>query len=215
MSTISFRRRHLPHWMVADCSYFVTVRLKGSLPQHVLAALAAEKKQLLDSVHSERDMESIHRERFLRLDAMLDRCRSGPKHLQHSTIAHFVMSAFDWLQDKKGWQIRALTIMPNHLHVLVRNTKGRNHQLNQDLGCLKGYTARLANQVLNRSGAFWMDENFDHWCRTESHAQRATRYIALNPVKAGLVNKWQDWPWTKVSQAFLPDLERTLERKRK
>ena len=210
-NTIHFSRRHLPHWMVADRSYFVTIRLKGSLPQTVLEALAAEKKELSERVISEVELAEIHRQRFLRLDAILDGCQSGPKHLNQAPIASLVINAFAWLECEKGWAIRALTIMPNHVHILLRNVRGHNHSLNQDLGRLKGFTARQANAILGKSGAFWMDENFDHWCRTEVHAQKATRYIAQNPVKAGLVKHWQDWPWTQVGQAFLPDLVRGLE----
>jgi putative transposase len=209
-NSISFRRRHLPHWMVAGNSYFVTIRLKGSLPQHVLEALATEKTELLEMNATKEQWTAFHRQRFLRLDTILDRCASGPKHLENESIAECVFNAFGWLESERGWEIRAVTVMPNHVHALLRNAEGRNHCLNQDLGCLKGYTARQANQVLGRSGPFWMDENFDHWCRSEAHAQRATRYIARNPVKADLVADWRDWRWTRVGQAFLPDL--SLER---
>ena len=34
--TIGFRRRHLPHWTVADRSYFVRNRLKGAIPANVV-----------------------------------------------------------------------------------------------------------------------------------------------------------------------------------
>jgi REP element-mobilizing transposase RayT len=43
----------------------------------------------------------------------------------------------------------------------------------------------------------WVDENFDHWCRTPEKVAGVIRYIKNNPVKARLVTKSEDWPWMK------------------
>ncbi|NQU10486.1 hypothetical protein HQ590_06840, partial [bacterium] len=45
--TLSFRRRHLPHWIVADRPLFVTIRLKGSLPKAVVEQVRREREDLL------------------------------------------------------------------------------------------------------------------------------------------------------------------------
>jgi type I restriction enzyme R subunit len=50
----------------------------------------------------------------------------------------------------------------------------------------KGYTAREINQRLGRRGALWMDESFDHAVRSVVQLERFRRYIAENPLKAGL-----------------------------
>jgi REP-associated tyrosine transposase len=60
---------------------------------------------------------------------------------------------------------------------------------------LKLYTAREANKVLQRSGTFWEHESFDHYIRNEAEWKRTVKYVLENPVKAGLVRTWQDWPW--------------------
>ena len=61
---------------------------------------------------------------------------------------------------------------------------------------LKGRTARQVNLLLGRSGDFWQHENYDHVVRDEAERQRIVTYILNNPVKANLVEHWQDWPWT-------------------
>ena len=61
---------------------------------------------------------------------------------------------------------------------------------------IKGYTARKANKVLGRSGSFWEHESYDRWARDAEELQRMVLYIANNPVKAGLVESWRDWPWS-------------------
>jgi len=60
---------------------------------------------------------------------------------------------------------------------------------------LKGYTARHANKILGREEKFWQDESYDHEVRDEEELARIVKYVLNNPVKAGLVNNWQDWKW--------------------
>ena len=67
---------------------------------------------------------------------------------------------------------------------------------------LKGYTARHANQVLSRTGPFWQPESYDHVVRGERELVRIVRYVQNDPVLAGLVQDWQEWPWTYVKEEF-------------
>jgi hypothetical protein len=47
MAEETFTRRNLPHWYMPSASHFVTFRLAGTLPEHVLADLRARKERLL------------------------------------------------------------------------------------------------------------------------------------------------------------------------
>jgi len=53
-------------------------------------------------------------------------------------------------------------------------------------------------KVLDRDGAFWAREDFDHWIRSREKFEGTVRYIANNPVKAGLVGHWSKWKWIAV-----------------
>ena len=64
---------------------------------------------------------------------------------------------------------------------------------------LKGYTATQANKLLGRSGAFWQPESYDHVVRP-GELPRILAYVAENPVKAGLVQEWQQWPHTYLAE---------------
>ena len=205
VQTIGFRRRHLPHWTVADRSYFVTIRLKGSLPSAVVDDLRLKREALIARHLPPEEMDRSHREEFRRIEAILDAGSTGPKFFDIAPVADIVFKAFEWLEQQKGWTVQALSVMPNHVHAVLRNVQGRNDQLHRDLGILKGTTGRNANRVLDRTGRpFWIDENFDHWCRTDKQLLRAVRYTLMNPVSAQLVPNWHDWPWTRVDKTFLP-----------
>ncbi len=94
----------------------------------------------------------------------------------------------------------AYTIMPNHVH-FVAQLKGER-TLSQVMQSLKGFTAREANKILNLSGtAFWQPESYDRVVR-EGRLGNTVFYTLNNPVKAGLVNDWREWPGSYLSPEF-------------
>lgn len=70
---------------------------------------------------------------------------------------------------------------------------------------LKGFTARKCNLALGRSGQFWQHESYDHVVRNQAEWERTIKYVLNNPVKAGLVEKWQDWKWSYCRSSALED----------
>lgn len=68
---------------------------------------------------------------------------------------------------------------------------------------IKGVTAFECNKLLNRRGAFWQHESYDHVVRDDAELDRTILYILENPVKAGLCAKWSDWRWTYVKKGLV------------
>ena len=59
---------------------------------------------------------------------------------------------------------------------------------------LKRFTAKEANRILFRTGQpFWQDESYDSAVRDDAEFRRIANYIEMNPVRAGLVEKPEDW----------------------
>ena len=93
-------------------------------------------------------------------------------------------------RDGQVYRLAAFCIMPNHLHLVIvplPKEDGVLHSLPAIMHSLKRYTARQANLLLGREGAFWQDESYDHVVRSEAEARRIIEYVLNNPVKAGLV----------------------------
>ena len=197
--TLKYSRRNLPHWLVADHSYFVTLRLKGSLPKHVVEELRAQRQALVDCETDEEQTLQLAREQFATVERILDSV-ADVQWLKNQAVAQIVWESLDWLRGR-GWLIYAGVLMKNHIHLLMRNEDGRTQALLEDLARFKNYTAREANKVLGRSGSFWAREDFDHWIRTREKFEGTVRYIANNPVKAGLVSTWRDWKWCVVDES--------------
>lgn len=63
---------------------------------------------------------------------------------------------------------------------------------------LKLRTALECNRLLQRSGAFWQDESYDHCVRDEDELERMILYVEFNPVKAGLVATPGQWRFSSA-----------------
>jgi REP element-mobilizing transposase RayT len=59
---------------------------------------------------------------------------------------------------------------------------------------------------LGRRGRFWQQESYDHWARDEDELERIIRYVEQNPVKAGLVAKAEDWPFSSARDRMIQGL---------
>jgi REP element-mobilizing transposase RayT len=93
--------------------------------------------------------------------------------------------------------------MSNHVHIVftpIEIEDGSYHALQTIMHSLKRHTALESNKILGREVAFWHHESFDHIVRDEEEFQRIVAYVLDNPVKAGLVERWGDWPWTYLKE---------------
>lgn len=101
-----------------------------------------------------------------------------------------------WFFHQERYLLDAYVIMPDHVHLLIRPTQGNT--LAKIMQGLKGYTAMELNKIMKRKGSFWQDENFDHLIRNGADWLDKFEYIHNNPVKAGLVENPEDYPYSSL-----------------
>ena len=203
----SFYRRNLPHIQPLDTSLFVTFRLVNSLPSEVLARMAEERRQLERvlrpaSPSAESRFRELARRYFKTLESCLDKAANGPTWLADQRVANLVAEALHY-RDSKDFRLDCFSIMPNHVHTVFKplGEEAPSKSLSSIMHSLKRNTAKQANRVLERSGAFWEHESFDHYIRDETERKRIVKYVLENPVKAGLVRHWTEWPWSYLRKA--------------
>ena len=217
MSERDFFYRRLPHWHPANATFFVTFRLEGSLPQSVIAQISEEyeqAKRLLESQNPEqRDvaLTNAYKKAFARYERALDKA-DGPRWLSNPKIAQLVIKEIHSLSPQY-YLLLAYCVMPNHIHLLInmegiaapppRKDGTQYTAVSYALWLLKGRTGHACQKIIGKTGRFWQRESYDHVVRNEGEFQRILAYIANNPVKAGLVNCWQDWPYTYISPELL------------
>jgi putative transposase len=93
----------------------------------------------------------------------------------------------------------AYCLMPNHVHLIL--TPGDPHSLAQAVG----ETHRRYTLAINRregwKGYLWQGR-FASFPMDMGHLVNATRYVLLNPVRAGLVERARDWPHSSARAHF-------------
>jgi REP element-mobilizing transposase RayT len=175
-------RRNLPHVFPDGVPIFFTWRLYGSLP----ASKAISQISPNDTAGM----------KFRKIDRWLDLAAAGPRWLNDSRVAAMVAVEIERGADEfSRYELLEYSVMPNHVHMLITPREAPSVVMKM----LKGVTARRANLILNRTGSpFWQYESFDHWCRSVEEARKIRKYIMQNPVKCGLAQRPQDWPWSSA-----------------
>jgi len=178
---------YLPHFDADEIFQFITFRLHDSIP----AALIEKWEQELNWHKSLAADSKEAIELRKRIEKYLDSGK-GACYLRDERIARLVQDALKCF-DGERYRLIAWCIMPNHVHVLIQMM---DEPLIRVVKSWKSYTAHEANKILGRSGPFWMPDYFDRYIRNEEHFQATVTYILQNPVKAGLVDAPEKWPWS-------------------
>ena len=186
--TLYFYRNHLPHWEVENGTYFVTLRLHKTLPRDIEQRL----RLLRHEYASDQQGPILQQKIFTDMEHWLDNL-SDRRHLAEPAVAQTVVDSIRHRQQANTWDMHEFVVMPNHVHMLFNIVNG---SLKPAMTSFKRWTARQANALLNPNQRhFWQEDWFDHWVRSHEEYLGLVDYIRLNPVKAGLVKKYQDWPY--------------------
>ena len=96
---------------------------------------------------------------------------------------------------KAGVEVWAYCLMPNHIHAIM--TPSDPDGLRRAFAELHRRYTRRINARNQWTGHLWQGR-FGSAAMDEQHLLAAARYVALNPVRARLAAKAEDWPWSSV-----------------
>lgn len=117
----------------------------------------------------------------------------GEKIFTAGEDAERFLSLLTKVVEKREWRCHAYCLMPNHYHLMVD---------------MPGPTLSTGMHELNWRYAYWFNlrhgftghlfqERFGSRAIVdEPHALESSRYIPLNPVRAGLCARPEMWPWS-------------------
>ena len=91
-----------------------------------------------------------------------------------------------------GWECHAYCLMGTHFHLLVTTP---HPNLAAGMQRLKGAYAQAFNHGRRRSGHLFQGRYHAVLVESDGHLLELYRYIALNPVRAGLCDRAIDWSW--------------------
>jgi putative transposase len=97
--------------------------------------------------------------------------------------------------DRYGWRCYAYCLMTNHYHLAVTTPEPN---LGAGMGRLNQLYAQWFNHRHDRTGHLFQERYWSELLETEAHVLAVVRYIAENPVRAGLCARPRDWPWSSA-----------------
>ena len=96
---------------------------------------------------------------------------------------------------RHGVEVWAYCLMPNHVHLILCPSDEAG--LGRALGAAHRRWANYVNARGRWTGHLF-DGRFGSVAMDERHLLAAVRYVSLNPVRARLVGRAEDWPWSSV-----------------
>jgi REP element-mobilizing transposase RayT len=101
-------------------------------------------------------------------------------------IAAGIFNSVAFRQSRCDWWMELLLLMPDHLHALVSFPSGND--MTTVISQWKEYLAK-------KLGIRWQTNFFDHRLRNDQQLREKVDYILQNPVRRGLVQRLEDWPY--------------------
>ena len=96
---------------------------------------------------------------------------------------------------RAGVEIWSYCLMPNHVHLVA--VPGDEDGLRRCFRYVHRHYTGYVNARLRVTGHLWQGR-FSSVAMDEPHLVTALRYIALNPVRARLVARPEDWAWSSA-----------------
>ena len=87
--------------------------------------------------------------------------------------------------------------MSNHIHLLFSLGEGYDKPLSVWVSSFKRYTSKLAKEISGMD-KLWQINFYDHVVRKDESLSNIAEYILHNPVRKGIVTKWEDYPFSKL-----------------
>ena len=95
--------------------------------------------------------------------------------------------------EKYSVAVHSYVLMTNHVHLLITpETEQGVSQMTQLLG---RYYVRYINQTNERAGILWEGRYKSALVDSDNYFLTVSRYIELNPVRAGMVAHPAEYPW--------------------
>jgi putative transposase len=104
----------------------------------------------------------------------------------HPEIGRRILDSIQLRNEKKIWYCDLAVLMPDHIHLILNFSD--ETPMTKIVGNWKSWLAKS-------EGIRWQKNFFDHRLRNDDEAGQKAEYVLLNPVRAGLVARVEDWPY--------------------
>lgn len=121
--------------------------------------------------------------------------RNGTEPLLNPGIFQIAQLSLNEAFQQHGGHCGVFVFMPDHLHVIASG-RGPESDL---LAMVAAFKQKATFQARKAGYSFaWQKDFYDHLIRASEDYGAQVRYLLRNPVRRGLCERWQDWPYKGV-----------------
>ncbi len=128
---------------------------------------------------------------------------------QDESLANEIIESLLWTKRKYDWLLFGYCLMPDHLHFVCRLNRGSDGQVIRGRqGILTegvlDHLARFKSYTTTQSwkhglqGKLWQSSSYDRVLDSQRPFEQVLQYVLENPVRAGLVTHWKQWPNSRI-----------------
>ncbi len=103
------------------------------------------------------------------------------------------LNTLQHVNKRYNWICHAYCLMTNHFHLLIETPDGN---LSLGMRQLNGVYTQLFNKWHGRVGHLFQGRYKAILIQKDSHLLEVCRYVVLNPVRAKMAEKPEDWKWS-------------------
>jgi putative transposase len=132
-------------------------------------------------------------------------CYRRQPRLASALAKRLFEQALEQARRQYGFYITGYVVMPEHVHLLV--SEPEHSSLARAVQAMKQSVAR---KLIGAREHFWQARYYDFNVWTKRKRVEKLRYMNRNPVKRGLVEKPENWPWSSFRH-YLTGAEGVVE----
>ncbi len=138
----------------------------------------------------------------------------GQPRFTNEKLAQAVVDALLWRKRHHNWTLYVYCLMPDHLHFIVRlppheiryfdgGARGIVPETILDhVGNFKKWTTTKIWWAQGGTGQLWLKSSYDRVIWYNRSVEPVCSYVLNNPVRKGLVEKWQDYPYVGIVDSW-------------
>jgi len=131
------------------------------------------------------------------------KCWEGRYVFQVTEIAEILVCTLFHYRDSGAYLLHEFVIMPDHLHVMV--TPNSVTSLEKTVQLIKGGSSHRIHKERGGRREIWQVGFYDWTIRNLEDWRAKANYIRMNPVKARLCERAEDWPFSSACSKIALD----------
>jgi len=129
--------------------------------------------------------------------------------IEEQDYLHYLSILKEW-KEKFGTRMYGYCLMTNHVHLILDPAEDVT-SIGKLMKRLAGRYTRYFNHQERRTGSVWEGRYKSSPIETEHYLKACSRYVDMNPVRAGMVKHPGEYPWSSYRQKVGMDTEKWID----